>query len=146
MWPRTSARSPSVHIPGPTDYRGACISRRVDSLGRRPGPRLMDTRRLTGGRRLPLLAAALVWIAALAARLPAQGSSSGALAIVGVTVIDIVILDANPLDDIRNTRRIHAVIQNGRAITRAELDALLADVRAASAAPVPGRASPPPHP
>ena len=61
-------------------------------------------------------------------------------------IADIVILDANPLDDIRNTRRIHAVIQNGRAITRGELDALLADARATSATPVPGRASPPPHP
>ena len=31
---------------------------------------------------------------------------------------DIVILDANPLDDIRNTRRISAVIQGGRIVDR----------------------------
>jgi imidazolonepropionase-like amidohydrolase len=38
---------------------------------------------------------------------------------------DLVLLDANPLDDIANTRRIHAVVLNGRVIHRAELDALL---------------------
>jgi len=31
---------------------------------------------------------------------------------------DLVILDANPLDDIRNTRRISAVVQNGRVVDR----------------------------
>ncbi len=30
---------------------------------------------------------------------------------------DIVLLDADPLDDIRNTRRIHAVIKDGRVVT-----------------------------
>ena len=36
-------------------------------------------------------------------------------------VADLVLLDANPLDDIRNTRRIVAVVANGRLIERAEL-------------------------
>jgi len=40
---------------------------------------------------------------------------------------DLVLLDADPLDDIRNVGRIHAVIFDGRLETRAELDALLAD-------------------
>ena len=45
-------------------------------------------------------------------------------------IADIVLLDGDPLADIRNTRRIHAVIQAGRVFSRAELDALLAQVRA----------------
>jgi hypothetical protein len=36
-----------------------------------------------------------------------------------------VLLDANPLDDIRNTTRIHAVVSNGKLLRRADLDALL---------------------
>jgi imidazolonepropionase-like amidohydrolase len=35
---------------------------------------------------------------------------------------DLVLLDANPLDDIANTRRIAAVIVSGRLLPRAELD------------------------
>jgi hypothetical protein len=38
---------------------------------------------------------------------------------------DLVLLDANPLDDIRNTRRIRAVVSRGRLFGRAELDQLL---------------------
>ena len=48
-------------------------------------------------------------------------------------IADVVLLDADPLADIRNTRRIHAVVQGGRLFTRADLDALLRDVRAAVA-------------
>ena len=44
-------------------------------------------------------------------------------------IADLVLLDANPLDDIRNTRRIRAVIVNGGILTRAALDSLLATVR-----------------
>jgi predicted amidohydrolase YtcJ len=40
---------------------------------------------------------------------------------------DLVLLDANPLRDVRNTRRIDAVVLDGRPLTRAALDALLAD-------------------
>lgn len=43
---------------------------------------------------------------------------------------DLVLLDENPLADIRNTRRIRAVIARGRLFDRAELDALLARARA----------------
>jgi len=39
---------------------------------------------------------------------------------------DLVLLDANPLEDIRNTRRINAVFANGRLLDRAALDKLLA--------------------
>jgi imidazolonepropionase-like amidohydrolase len=38
---------------------------------------------------------------------------------------DLVLLDANPLDDIRNSRRIRAVIVNGRLLDRDALDALV---------------------
>nr|MBA4156904.1 amidohydrolase family protein [Gemmatimonadota bacterium] len=43
---------------------------------------------------------------------------------------DLVLLDANPLDDIRNTQRIRAVVANGRLLERAALDSLLAQARA----------------
>jgi imidazolonepropionase-like amidohydrolase len=43
-------------------------------------------------------------------------------------VADLVLLDANPLDDIRNTRKIRAVIANGRYYSREQLDRILADV------------------
>jgi hypothetical protein len=38
---------------------------------------------------------------------------------------DLVLLDANPLDDIRNTRKIRAVILRGKLLDRSALDALL---------------------
>jgi len=38
---------------------------------------------------------------------------------------DMVVLDANPLDDITNVRRIHAVVIDGRMLDRASLDELL---------------------
>ena len=40
---------------------------------------------------------------------------------------DLVLLDADPLQDIHNTTRIRAVVLNGRYLDRAALDALLAD-------------------
>lgn len=42
---------------------------------------------------------------------------------------DLVLLDANPLDDITNTTTIRAVVANGRYFDRAALDRMLADVR-----------------
>ena len=45
---------------------------------------------------------------------------------------DLVLLEADPLADIRNTRRIHAVIANGRLLDRAVLDRLLAEAEAAA--------------
>jgi len=43
---------------------------------------------------------------------------------------DLILLDANPLTDIKNTTRINAVIQNGRYLSRTDLDRILADVEA----------------
>lgn len=41
---------------------------------------------------------------------------------------DLVLLDADPTKDIRNTRKIAAVVANGRVFTRGELDGILAGV------------------
>ncbi len=38
---------------------------------------------------------------------------------------DLVLLDANPLEDIRNTQKINAVILNGRLFDRQALDQML---------------------
>jgi imidazolonepropionase-like amidohydrolase len=40
---------------------------------------------------------------------------------------DLVLLDANPLQDIRHTQRIRAVVVRGRLMDRASLDRLLSD-------------------
>ena len=45
---------------------------------------------------------------------------------------DLVLLDANPLADIRNTRRIHAVVLDGRLLDRGALDAQLERARRAA--------------
>jgi len=45
-------------------------------------------------------------------------------------VADLVLLDANPLDDITNTQRIAAVVLRGRLFERKDLDGLLAAVAA----------------
>jgi imidazolonepropionase-like amidohydrolase len=42
---------------------------------------------------------------------------------------DLVLLDANPLDDIHNTQTINAVVLNGKLFERADLDALLEQVQ-----------------
>jgi hypothetical protein len=41
---------------------------------------------------------------------------------------DLVLLDANPLEDIANSRRINAVMTNGRLFDRKMLDQMLADI------------------
>ena len=50
-------------------------------------------------------------------------------------VADLVLLDANPLDDIANTRRIRAVVLAGRYFDRGDLDRMLNDVATAAALP-----------
>jgi hypothetical protein len=42
----------------------------------------------------------------------------------------MVLLDRNPLDDIRNTRAINAVVVHGRVLSRGDLDKQLAGVEA----------------
>jgi imidazolonepropionase-like amidohydrolase len=48
---------------------------------------------------------------------------------------DMVLLDANPLEDIRNTQKIAAVVANGRYFSRANLDMMLARVEDAAKTP-----------
>jgi imidazolonepropionase-like amidohydrolase len=50
-------------------------------------------------------------------------------------IADLVLLDANPLENISNTRKILAVIRNGQYLNRAVLDALLAKAKSAAAVP-----------
>jgi imidazolonepropionase-like amidohydrolase len=45
---------------------------------------------------------------------------------------DLLLLDANPLEDITNTQRIAAVIVNGRYLSRTDLDTMLAGVGVAA--------------
>ena len=47
-------------------------------------------------------------------------------------VADLVLLDANPLEDIHNTQKIDAVVVRGQLLDRAALDQLLASVREAA--------------
>jgi imidazolonepropionase-like amidohydrolase len=42
---------------------------------------------------------------------------------------DLVLLEANPVEDITNTREIHAVVADGQLYRRADLDRLLAEAR-----------------
>ena len=43
-------------------------------------------------------------------------------------IADLVLLDANPLENIGNTKRIAAVVSSGRLLDRKALDGLLTDV------------------
>jgi len=45
---------------------------------------------------------------------------------------DLVLLDANPLEDIANVRRIRAVVAAGRFLDRSALDQLLTQAKAAA--------------
>ena len=49
-------------------------------------------------------------------------------------IADLVVLDANPLEDINNTRQIQAVVLAGRYFSRAQLDEMLHGVEVAAAA------------
>ena len=45
-------------------------------------------------------------------------------------IADLILLDANPLDDISNTKRIAAVVLNGRYLSKEAREKMLADVEA----------------
>ncbi len=47
-------------------------------------------------------------------------------------IADLVLLSANPLEDIRNTRKISIVVANGRLFDRAALDQILMHVETAA--------------
>lgn len=60
------------------------------------------------------------------------GMSDGVGTVEAGKLADLVVLDANPLDAIGNTRAIHAVVANGRLFTHTELQQMLADVESAA--------------
>jgi len=47
-------------------------------------------------------------------------------------IADLLLLEANPLDDIRNTKRVDSVVVGGRLLSRAKLHELLTGVEAAA--------------
>ena len=47
-------------------------------------------------------------------------------------IANVVLLDANPLEDIRNTQRINVVVSNGRPFDRKALDKMLAAAEGAA--------------
>ena len=47
-------------------------------------------------------------------------------------IADLVLLEANPLEDIRNTTKINSVVLNGRFLDRNALDQLLTELEAAA--------------
>jgi tetratricopeptide (TPR) repeat protein len=53
-------------------------------------------------------------------------------------IADLVLLDANPLDDIANTKKINTVIYGGKLLARSELDQMLSQVEALAARPLIG--------
>ena len=64
-------------------------------------------------------------------------ASNGAGTLAAGSPADVVLLDRNPLDDIRATRAISAVVLNGRYLDRAALDGLLAEAQAQAATRAP---------
>ena len=49
-------------------------------------------------------------------------------------IADLVLLDADPVNDVGNTQKISAVFSNGRYYSRAQLDHMLSDIQAYAAA------------
>jgi imidazolonepropionase-like amidohydrolase len=64
------------------------------------------------------------------ARFLGQNDASGRVAEGGLA--DLLMLDANPLESVSHTRRIAAVVADGRYYDRATLDGLLADAQTAA--------------
>lgn len=62
---------------------------------------------------------------------PAKFLGSNTGAVQPGKIADLVVLDADPLTDISNTRRIHTVVTRGRVISPAQRQRMLADVEAA---------------
>ena len=68
-----------------------------------------------------------------------EGDTAGTVSV--GKVADLVVLDANPLDDIGAVRKIDTVLTRGRVLDRARLAKMLAEVEAAANAPAPRSAT-----
>jgi hypothetical protein len=81
-----------------------------------------------------LVGAGLTPMQAIQAGTRNSAQAAGRVALVGTIEAgkraDLILLDADPTKDITNTRRIRAVVTNGRVLDRAELDGLLAEAEA----------------
>jgi imidazolonepropionase-like amidohydrolase len=93
------------------------------SVARPPGFLLHDELALLASAGLPPLEA-LRTATLNPAKIMKRESDFGSVAI--GRLADLLLLDANPLDDIHNTQRIRAVIVGGKLLDRAALDKLLA--------------------
>ncbi|MFI6098543.1 amidohydrolase family protein [Lentzea sp. NPDC051213] len=74
--------------------------------------------------------------AGLSPRAALKAGTRGAALTAGAKA-NLVVLDGNPLADIRNTQRIHAVLTRGRVLGPAERTKMLADVEKAAQEPFP---------
>jgi adenine deaminase len=99
----------------------------VPNLYTVPGSSLHDELALLVRAGLPPLAA-IVAATSAAARFLGAEDSLGTIA--PGKHADLVLLDASPLEEIRNTRRIAAVVAAGRLLVRTDLDRILARVEA----------------
>jgi len=93
------------------------------SAARPPGFLLHDELALLAGAGLPPVEA-LRTATLNPAKIMKRENDFGSVAI--GRLADLLLLDANPLDDIHNTQRIRAVIVNGKFLDRDALDKLLA--------------------
>ena len=123
---------------------------RLDILGQAAMPVLAGTDggpgwpRLLPGFALHAELATLVWagLTPLAALQAATINPAKALratdslgTVASGKLADLVLLDADPLVDIRNTTKIRAVVANGRYVDRFALDAMLTAVAEAARVP-----------
>ena len=95
--------------------RGSGLQRRGEGRLRRPAARELDQAFLL--LRLALRAATVT---------PAEffGLEEDMGTVEAGRLADLVLLGGNPLEDIRNTRSVEAVVLNGELLDRARLDAL----------------------
>jgi hypothetical protein len=95
-----------------------------DQVVRISGERIVEVVPAAGEERVGLLAGTDV---ATDWTVPGVALHDEMSALVEAGPADLVLIDGDPLADIRNARRISAVVSNGRYLDRAALDALLAN-------------------
>ena len=122
---RTSLMAASLRIVGKMNAAGVPIMAGTDTTAPFvfPGSSLHEELALlvqAGLTPMQAVQAATIRSAEFLGKLQTQGTVEGG------KFADLVLLDANPLDDIHNTRKIHAVILRGKLLDRIFLDELLA--------------------